>query len=268
MAQPREPSSNSGKCHICGVFGQLTYEHVPPKKAFNDGGGLVASLQDYLDAEERGGPEKVRYSKNRKGFGRYSLCQRCNNETGALYGPEYIGWAYQGVRYMGASDALALPYHIFPGRIAKQIITMFASANGAGFFDANPDLRKFVLDRDAVGIPPKFRLYCYRTSQNSERFRTSGIIGMMDLGGKAPRIFSEISFVPFGYILTIDSAPPVSDLLDITFFCHEHYGQYRDLHLPIPSKETHSHFPGDFRNKAEWEDALKSGKEQRAAAGL
>lgn len=252
---------SEGRCHICGVVGPLTFEHVPPKKAFNEGGGLVARLQDYLDSESSLG-ESMRYSKNRKGFGRFTLCERCNNNTGAWYGADYIDWAYQGARYLSASGSLALPYHIFPGRVAKQIIAMFASVNGPGFFDANPELRKFVLDREATGISSKFKLLCFRTSKNSEKARTAGVVGMISLSNRQPSIFSEIAFVPFGYILCIDSPPPADGLFDITFFCHERINQYRDLHLPIPARETHSYFPADFRNKEEWDRATAAARKR------
>jgi hypothetical protein len=28
--------TRTGKCHICGNTGQLSFEHVPPESAFND----------------------------------------------------------------------------------------------------------------------------------------------------------------------------------------------------------------------------------------
>jgi hypothetical protein len=34
----------NGVCHLCGVFGPLTFEHVPPRAAFNDRGVLEADI--------------------------------------------------------------------------------------------------------------------------------------------------------------------------------------------------------------------------------
>ncbi|NTA15456.1 hypothetical protein [Agrobacterium tumefaciens] len=247
--------TKEGACCICGTHGKLTFEHIPPKSAFNNHLLLVASVQDYLDSEKD--DRKIRHRESRKGFGKYSLCEKCNNLTGAWYGSEYVAWAYQGVRFLGSSGALAMPYHIFPGRVAKQIVAMFGTLNGSGFFQRHPELQKYVLNKNEVGLPEKFRLYCFLTSKNSHAFRASGIVAMMVTGHHRPLVFSEMSFVPFGYVLTVDSLPPSPDLFEISFFFNERYDSYRDLHLPIPSKETHSYFPGDYRTKDEWDLALK-----------
>jgi hypothetical protein len=249
-----------GICCICSRQRKLTFEHIPPKKAFNSGGGRSTTLEQLI-AQEEG--HHVRYKRERKGFGRFSLCEDCNNNTGAWYGNDYIDWAWQGLRFQGNSGRLAMPFHIFPGRIAKQIIAMFASIAGPNLLEKNPQLRKFVLDREAVGLPPKFRLYAYLTSPDSEG-RTSGIIASMNLGHSGPSVFSEIAYRPFGYILTMGSDPPSSGLFDMTFFCFESFRSYRDLHLPLPTKHVHSHFPADFRTKEEWEKAKVEHDTRRA----
>jgi hypothetical protein len=254
-----------GTCCICGLNRKLTFEHIPPKHAFNQGGGKSTSFEQLIEAEDG---HKIRYRKDRKGFGRQSLCEPCNNITGARYGDAYINWAHQGMRFLDATGTLALPFHIFPSRIAKQIISMFASTNGPSFFAAHPELRKFVLDRNAVGIPHKFRLYTYLTTSNTQAGRITGIVATMDFGGSGPSVFSEIAFMPFGYILTIGSQPPAAGLFDITFFCYERFGQYRDLHLPIPSREVHSHLPADFRRQDEWEAVQKEARAARLASSL
>jgi hypothetical protein len=33
---PRRGQKQLGLCRICGAFGPLSYEHVPPAAAFND----------------------------------------------------------------------------------------------------------------------------------------------------------------------------------------------------------------------------------------
>lgn len=253
----------NGYCCICGRNGPLTFEHVPPKKAFNNEGLLVASVQDYLDAGED--KSKVRQRESRKGFGKYSLCEKCNNLTGAWYGTKYIDWAYQGTRFMGNSGSIAVPFHIFPGSIAKQVIAMFATINGSGFFRRHPELTRYVLDKDATGLPSKFRLFCYFTSRNAQSYRASGITAVMKLGSGGPSIFSEMSFVPFGYVLSIDSPPPEEGLFDISFFFDHKAGAYRDVHLPIPTRETHSYFPADYRTEKEWAKATSRGNKDLGA---
>jgi len=47
----------------------------------------------------------------------------------------------------------------YPARFLKQVVTMFASINRPEFMDFHPELRRFVLDREAVGLPPRYQIY-------------------------------------------------------------------------------------------------------------
>ena len=37
-----------GTCRICGTYGKLSFEHVPPKRAFNDHGVFEADIVKML----------------------------------------------------------------------------------------------------------------------------------------------------------------------------------------------------------------------------
>lgn len=250
------------KCRVCGSIAQLTFEHVPPKAAFNNHGVLFVAMKDLLLRSEVGDPRTARRHKAPRGVGGNTLCARCNNETGALYGVAYADWAFQGMRYRFAAregSSLQLPFHFFPGRIAKQVMCMFASACGVGLFDANHDLRRFVLNKDHRGLPPKYRLFAYLMAARSGNSRQSGITGLISGIGHGSRThtFSEIAFPPFGYVLTIDSPPPFDDkLLDITAFAGFGYHDFRSEYLRMPLREVNSYFPADFRTREQWEDSL------------
>lgn len=71
--------------------------------------------------------------------------------------------------------------------------------------------------------------------------------------------------MPFGYIMTFESDPPDPNLIDITFFSHHAWTDWRDLHLPMPRRPVHTYFPADFRTKEQWDTALAEGRRQRAA---
>ena len=43
-----------GTCRLCGARGELTFEHVPPKAAFNDRGVLLANLHHLMLDNEIG----------------------------------------------------------------------------------------------------------------------------------------------------------------------------------------------------------------------
>ncbi|MBZ9846431.1 hypothetical protein LB565_00250 [Mesorhizobium sp. CA14] len=249
-----------GKCAVCGVEDRLTLEHVPPEAAFNKGSMRFSDINHYFDSGRLAGelahPSKMRHRTSRRGAGGYTLCQQCNNDTGAWYVRRYVEWSIQGMEFrLAGGSSLSLPFRIFPGAVAKQIACMFASACGAGMFEANPSLRKYVLDREAMGFDAKLRLFCFMTDPRSSKTRQAGITGMLSLGGPS-HTFAEISFPPFGYILSFDSEPPSKGLTDITFFSHHHWRAYREMHLKMPMREIHTYFPGDFRTGAEWQAAL------------
>ena len=63
---------NEGICHICCNYKKLSYEHIPPRKAFND--------------------IRVKYKGKtlQRGLGGYTLCEDCNNKMGAYYLNEFV----------------------------------------------------------------------------------------------------------------------------------------------------------------------------------
>jgi len=247
---------NRGNCRICGEHGKLTFEHVPPAAAGNNPMGIELNVQQYIEdlkAGKKPSIESMRRMKRPRGSGGYYLCQRCNNNTGAWYVRDYAAWAAQGSHFrenLSDANSIALPFHILPARVYKQILAIFACTCGYGFFEATPFLRALVLNRDTQGIPDKLRLYCYIIDRGSKYSRQSGLTAMFS--GTSRYTFAEFAFPPFGYILTVgESEPPDDALLDITFFANHGYNDYRDLHLPMPIRTLATHYPADFRSKTE-----------------
>jgi hypothetical protein len=252
--------SVTGICRICGVSGPLTFEHVPPKAAGNEPYGIGLDVQRYLEDGPDAHPSEMRRQKLPRGSGGYYLCGQCNSVTGARYVPSYVTWVEQGERHraaLGDRNSIALPFHIFPARVFKQILSIFAATCGDGLFAAHPVLRKLVLDYHAQGMPDGLRVFCYIVHPDSLYSRQSGIVGMMDLGGRSHTL-AEFAFRPFGYLLTLGGTPPPdTGLFDITFFAQAATNEYRDLHLPLPIRPVESYLPADFRSKAEWAAAIE-----------
>lgn len=74
-------------CRICREApATLSYEHVPPRAAFNDEPTTVYGLADWLAREEDGQMRGGRIEQ--RGAGASTLCARCNNNTGSWYGTE------------------------------------------------------------------------------------------------------------------------------------------------------------------------------------
>src|SRR5262249_36684536 len=114
-----------------------------------------------------------RKSKGKKvqgGVGEYTLCERCNNDTGHWYGEEYAKWARIGDdlirvwRQRGISlGEFGLP-NVFPLRFLKQVVVMcFSEMTGPiqsdAFAKANPKLAEFVLNKHETDLPSGFRFW-------------------------------------------------------------------------------------------------------------
>lgn len=152
-----------GTCCICGKEGKLSFEHVPPRSAFNDHPIFVANIKELIgnwDGELRSIKGKV----HQLGAGDYTLCEKCNSDTGAWYGNAFADWAYQAFQVLTSArgePSLYYNFRVFPLRVIKQIVCMFFSSNGPDFRTVHPDLVKFVLDREARHLKPSIRIYTY-----------------------------------------------------------------------------------------------------------
>ena len=83
-----------GICMVCGWYGQLTFEHVPPQCAFNNSPARTYSLDQWMLFEAG---EKARWENDQRGSGYSALCGTCNNERGGKwYVPELQQWVYLG----------------------------------------------------------------------------------------------------------------------------------------------------------------------------
>ena len=240
-----------GVCHICGIPGPLSFEHVPPRQAFNDRPVLLAKFDEMLDA----GPSLIeRGPIQQRGAGAYTLCPRCNNNTGSWYGHHFVSWCHQGMLLLaraGGEPSLIYMHYVFPLSILKQIITMLFSVNQEGFRARHPDLIQFVLNRETKYLPNRYRIYAYFTGAG--QYRHLGISGSGNFSTGELRFMSEIAFPPFGYLLTVDSSSPDARLFDLTPFKHYNYGEFAVLNLKLPVLPTHVPFPGDYRSLDEIE---------------
>lgn len=246
-----------GICHICGCHGKLSYEHVPPRAAFNDRPMVYYEMEKVVARH----PENLPKGRvNQRGSGAHTLCASCNNRTGSWYGNAFAEWAYQGMNVVamtrGTDPHIFLHFHIFPLRVIKQIVCMFFSANGDGWHKGQGELVDFVLSRNKRYIRPEIRIYAFYTL--TERPRRSGVAGRFSLSGDR-QVFSEISFPPIGYIMTIDSPPPHKGLTEISSFANYGYNAWRNIPIKMDVLPVYSWLPSDFRSKdqmlADWAEA-------------
>jgi hypothetical protein len=124
---------------------------------------------------------------------------------------------------------------------------MFFSINGPGFAAANPELVKFVLNRDYQYISPRYRLFVYFSTGSLAR--SSGVAALVDINTQRKCVFSEMNFFPYGYVLTLDSQPPDRRLYEITHFARYRYMDFVQMDLRLSVLPTYLYFPGDYRTK-------------------
>lgn len=235
----------------------MSFEHTPPRKAFNDRPVIRAEFKEMVGL---GPDEEMRGKSQQRGAGDYTLCPRCNNDTGSWYGKNFVDWCYQGYEILSRTNGqptLIYLSYLFPLRIMKQILVMFFSINGPDFSAANPELVKFVLNRDYRYLSPKYRLFVYYNTGN--RLRSSGVSAMVDFNTHKICVLSEMNYFPYGYVFTFDSSPPDRRLVEITHFSKYGYKEFKILEMRLPVLPTHLFFPGDYRTKEQiMEDRNKS----------
>lgn len=249
-----------GYCNICGNYRQLTFEHIPPKSAFNNKPVIAGKFETILNL---GPDERIKKGKiQQRGMGGYVLCSKCNNDTGAWYGNHFIDFCYQSMEILikakGKPTLIYLSY-IFPLDILKQIVVMFLATDHEGFGANHPELVKFVLNKEKRFLSPKYRFYIYYNIEGNHRF--SGTVAKCDASGRRkPIMMSEISFPPFGYVMTIDSESPDERLVEITHYSRYKYNEFKVMTQSLPVLPTHLFFPGDYRKKEEIKKQLEETK--------
>lgn len=246
-----------GKCHVCSTESKLSFEHVPPKKAFNKRRVVKVSFDDAVHL----GPDQFpRGPIEQRGAGEYTLCENCNNKTGGWYGKAFVDWCYQGANVLlrtGFEPRIFTLHYLLPLRVIKQITTMFFSVNTPEFGKAHPKLVEFVLNKERRYLPPEYRFFIYFNRGGlHDRFRYSGVSGSINLDTGRTITLSEITFPPFGYVMTLGSEPPDRRLLEITHFSTYGYNEFKILELRPPVLDTPTYFPGDYRTQREFREQV------------
>lgn len=264
----RMPRGNptASRCRICGAHAKLTYEHIPPREAYNSE-PLRSYKLDQWWALEAGEP--ARYTSEQRGAGEYALCEACNNSTGSWYVPELARLVEAGAtvirsfpeakrdteggnlgqsRGSGQGDdsteeaggVVSVRMKIvgsYPGRFTKEMIAMLLAINNPSFGDAHPELREFVLERERRGLPERYRLYLSIFDRDVAR-QVGRYTAFRGIGGPSPHAFdaTELSYPPYTYVLTIDEQPEKERLGDITELTRYGYADRVDeveLELPV-----------------------------------
>ena len=258
-----------GKCALCGKETNLTFEHIPPKAAFNSYSAKPVSGTELFKDEVINDPnrmpwdtEGLRYINQQQGMGRYSLCQDCNNKTGSWYSDAYVFFAKVVNAAINTHATTTGGYleinEIYPLKIIKQIASMFCSTNNPE--DPRLDeLRNFVLDKECVGLDKSLYKICIYLTKTTLTKQT-GMMVILEKEANEIRtiVLSEIVAYPFGLILYYKPTEGREySGIDITCFADIAYNKRCTIEMPWKLEEMNSFFPEDFRSREEIEKQKK-----------
>lgn len=246
-----------GNCHICQNECELTYEHIPPHKAFNSLSTKVVTGDELtkLLSDRNRKPwecEGLKYKPMQRGIGMYSLCQRCNNLTGTLYGEAYIYLA-NVFHSININNNIPTPglievtiKDVYPLRFVKQVLSMFCSTYD-GLTKTIPEIKDILLDKNKKDIDKtKIKLTMHILKNYRISYSGLNILAYADL---STRNLVSIDAYPFSFTLELDPNGTYNEELDIMNFFDYDYDKCCSLKFSIPIYEKNTVFPEDHRNK-------------------
>lgn len=253
-----------GVCRVCARKTELTYEHIPPKSAFNNYKFFyttnVHPLLDKKEArtfEELTSFDKRTAKKNQGGIGLHSLCGYCNNLFGTHYVRAYKEWITQSMEFFklkNESERSKFEVNIQPLNVLKQIIAMFFSIN-AKFSNLYPELKFYLLNKESNSLPEGIRVFVYYNFIGEVRYEPFTVIGKFDVNSEIIQA-SEITFPPMGYVLVLNGQNVDNRLHEITYFSNYRFGEVVIIPQILSILPTYIKYILDYRTKEEIEKGL------------
>lgn len=245
-----------GTCSLCGLYTELTFEHIPPKCSGNNNRTRGINLDSYVkgnllkDNKASDDLQGLKYKSMQKGMGRYSLCELCNNNTGKWYGAAYCDFS-NTVAYLLQEEG----YHVNsmvnftmkmkPLNVLKQIVSMFCSINSTTFIDQS--LRDFVLEKQSRKFNlDKYKISAFIYPEGMEKHL--GRQGLIYSNGVTVNV-SEISTYPIGFCLYQE--PFYWDFMfggEITDFRNANFNVEHIVKLKLPVLSSKNGFANSFEN--------------------
>lgn len=246
-----------GICKLCLNEKELTYEHFPPRSAFNKNTRFyrINSSDYYENFQKYNKSRKIKAKINQGGLGDYCLCEECNNYLGFSYVNDYVNFAkicssiikqsdeFKSISFKFKKEEVNLKYFL------KQVISIFICNNEAWFTQSYPELLKFVKDKDSSFLPEKYRFYLYLNEEG--RFK-NGNWSMTNIHGEV----CEFTFPPFGIILSINNSEKIYEASEITAFKNYDDILLDEFNITLNKYPTYSPFPLDFRSKEDFENGI------------
>lgn len=251
-----------GVCKLCGKQKRLTFEHLPPQKAFNSFSVKVFPPEEVLklmsgkDGRKPWETNGLKGQIQQGGSGDFFLCKECNNKTGAWYAREYVEFTRKIHLHLSQCEGISprkacslVLQDIYPLRVLKSIMVMFCDIYEDCFGDE--DLRSFLLDKKSMAFnPEKYSLYIYFTKGP---FLRKLPLQHRFMPGYGFVHVSEISHYPLGLLLFINKPKDFQPQgTNITSFCQYDYDYSCNYHFfGVPFLEVNTSLVLDYRSKKE-----------------
>lgn len=244
-----------GICKICLEEKVLSYEHFPPRSAFNKNTKFyLLSTDEYFEKFVNYiNGEKPKKKPRQGGLGDYCLCEECNNFLGYKYVNDYVNFAkicYGLINEIGNFKAIQFKFirsEINLKNFLKQATAIFICNNGDWFTSAYPELLEFVKNPDYYDLPEKFRFYMYL---NNEGQYKNGNCTFDNINGA----LCEFVFPPFGLILNIENENRLIEVSEITDFKNFDILPQNEFVIVLNKYPAYSPIPLDFRGKEEFKN--------------
>lgn len=252
----------SGICRLCGENKELSFEHIPPRSAFNSRTSYREVTFDEWANVDNPFDYKPKGKVIQGGTGFHALCRDCNSFLGREYVTAYQRWANIFMEAsLAQTEVIELSVlAIQPLRILKQIIAMLVCINDKWYLKEYPDLAEFLKNPDSNKLPDNYRLFLYIKGAGNFRFKSHSTVsdpayGILNM--------TELAFAPFGYILTFDYRGPFPKMAEITSF--KSFASDRNYNLTFSLKRlpTWLPMPLDYRSREEIERAMTLAKKNR-----
>lgn len=237
-----------GICKLCKEHKKLTFEHFPPRSAFNKNTRYSwISTEEYLTRNPL--DRKHKGIVRQGGVGRYCLCRECNTFLGINYVRSYQDWAESCMyvcQKMKEKEYIEVTFmEVNPLRILKQIISIFININTLHFTNKHPELLEFVRNPLCAELPRKYKVYAYLNIEgNLRQFAYT-------YTNKVATIV-EFAFPPIGFVLNIDNPSllgPNERVTEITEFKNFTDSKYNQFSIGLFKNPTYSPIFLDYRTK-------------------
>lgn len=260
-----------GHCRVCGQYGPLTFEHIPPRAAGNATRRRFVDTLRWAEQEDLAPFPRTGWKPLQRGHGAYLLCSSCNRRPSHKgYVRAYTRAAAAAMRRLAErteekNDFFAPVdvelHEVDVGGVVRQVMAMMLCLSGsAALGDAHPSLRELVLDGAPCSLPAGFRLEWGLTFGGRCR-ATLPVATISDTGHVSAEI--GLSFAPFVWVLRYRAGTPCDPLADVSSWTTLRAGDVTSLEARTTVVPTVSPFPSDHRTTEELQpDVLVDGAER------